>query len=241
VRLLLFGPPASGKGTHGDRLSESLGIPQISTGNILRAQVSLRTPLGLQAGRLMERGELVPDQLMVDIIEERLGHPDCSRGFLLDGFPRTVAQAIALDRLTRAMGVRFDRILYLAVPEEELVRRISARLTCSVCGRSYAFDHAQPRPDHCEEDGGLLLIRDDDRPETARRRILVYIQNTFPVLDHYRAQGLVSEIDGRGPIELVAQRVLAALGRDRPAVDSDSAAFDSRTGDAGETPAGAAR
>ena len=239
MRLLLFGPPASGKGTHGDRLSESLRIPEISTGNILRAQVSLRTPLGLEAGRLMERGELVPDQLMVDIIEERLRRADCHRGFLLDGFPRTVAQAIALDRLLQAMGVRFDRILYLAVPEEELVRRISARLTCSVCGRSYAFDHTQPRPDHCEDDGGLLLIRDDDRPETARRRILVYIENTFPVLDHYRAQGLVSEIDGRGSIEVVAKRILAVLGHDLPAPDLK--ATERLAPGAGETPAGAGR
>jgi adenylate kinase len=213
VRLLLFGPPASGKGTHADRLSEHLGIPQVSTGNILRAQVALRTELGLEARRLMERGELVPDQLIIDIIEARLGKPDCSRGFVLDGFPRTVAQAQALDRLAGSKGMRFDRVLYLAVPEEELVRRVSGRLTCSICGRTYHFEPGQPQPDHCEEDGGLLLVREDDRPETARRRILVYLQNTFPVLDHYRRQSLVSEIDGCGSIEEVGQRILGALGR----------------------------
>jgi adenylate kinase len=213
VRLLLFGPPASGKGTHADRLSEHLGIPQVSTGNILRAQVALRTELGLEARRLMERGELVPDQLIIDIIEVRLGKPDCSRGFVLDGFPRTVAQAQALDRLAGSKGMRFDRVLYLAVPEEELVRRVSGRLTCSICGRTYHFEPGQPQPDHCEEDGGLLLVREDDRPETARRRILVYLQNTYPVLDHYRKQSLVSDIDGCGPIDEVGQRILDALGR----------------------------
>ena len=213
MRLLLFGPPASGKGTHADRLSEHLGIPQVSTGNILRAQVALRTELGLEARRLMERGELVPDQLIIDIIEVRLGKPDCSPGFVLDGFPRTVAQAQALDRLAGSKGMRFDRVLYLAVPEEELVRRVSGRLTCSICGRTYHFEPGQPQPDHCEEDGGLLLVREDDRPETARRRILVYLQNTYPVLDHYREQSLVSEIDGCGPIDEVGQRILDALGR----------------------------
>jgi adenylate kinase len=213
VRLLLFGPPASGKGTHADRLSEHLGIPQVSTGNILRAQVALRTELGLEARRLMERGELVPDQLIIDIIEVRLGKPDCSPGFVLDGFPRTVAQAQALDRLAGSKGMRFDRVLYLAVPEEELVRRVSGRLTCSICGRTFHFEPGQPQPDHCEEDGGLLLVREDDRPETARRRILVYLQNTYPVLDHYRKQSLVSEIDGCGPIDEVGQRILDALGR----------------------------
>src|SRR2546421_5533937 len=213
MRLLLFGPPASGKGTHADRLSEHLGIPQVSTGNILRAQVALRTELGLEARRLMERGELVPDQLIIDIIEVRLGKPDCSPGFVLDGFPRTVAQAQALDRLAGSKGMRFDRVLYLAVPEEELVRRVSGRLTCSICGRTYHFEPDQPQPDHCEEDGGLLLVREDDRPETARRRILVYLQNTYPVLDHYRKQSLVSEIDGCGPIDEVGQRILDALGR----------------------------
>jgi adenylate kinase len=161
----------------------------------------------------MERGELVPDQLIIDIIEVRLSKPDCSRGFVLDGFPRTVAQAQALDRLAGSKGVRFDRVLYLAVPEEELVRRVSGRLTCSICGRTYHFEPGQPQPDHCEEDGGLLLVREDDRPETARRRILVYLQNTFPVLDHYRRQSLVSEIDGCGSIEEVGQRILGALGR----------------------------
>jgi adenylate kinase len=172
----------------------------------------------------MERGELVPDQLIIDIIEVRLGKPDCSPGFVLDGFPRTVAQAQALDRLAGSKGMRFDRVLYLAVPEEELVRRVSGRLTCSICGRTYHFEPGQPQPDHCEEDGGLLLVREDDRPETARRRILVYLQNTYPVLDHYRRQSLVTEIDGCGPIDEVAQRILGALGRSRLPSDAGPAA-----------------
>src|ERR1700724_3984550 len=137
MRLLLFGPPASGKGTQSDRLSERLGIPQVATGNILRAQVALRTEVGVRAAALMERGDLVSDELMIEIIRVRLRQPDCAEGFLLDGFPRTVAQAKALDRLAQAMAIRIHRVLYLKVPDDERVRRISGRLTCAICNRSY--------------------------------------------------------------------------------------------------------
>ena len=132
MRLLLFGPPASGKGTQSDRLSERLGIPQVATGNILRAQVALRTELGARAAAVMERGDLVPDELMIEIIRVRLLQPDCRGGFLLDGFPRTLGQARALDSLAQAMAISFDRVIYLRVSDEELVRRISGRLTLSL-------------------------------------------------------------------------------------------------------------
>jgi adenylate kinase len=217
VRLLLFGAPASGKGTQADRLSERLGVPQVATGNILRAQVALRTELGVRAAALMGRGELVPDQLMIEIIRVRLRQPDCGGGFLLDGFPRTVAQAKALDRLAEAMAIRVDRVLYLKVPNDELVRRISGRLTCAMCNRSYFFDPGQPHPEACEEDGGLLLVREDDRPATARRRISVYVENTLPILDHYRGHGLVTEIDGLASVDEVSDRILSSLRSPDPA------------------------
>jgi adenylate kinase len=211
VNLLLFGPPACGKGTQADLLSERLGIPQVATGNILRAELASRSQLGLEAKAFMEHGDLVPDGLMIEIIRERLGRPDCQHGFLLDGFPRTVGQAQALEELVSSLGLQFDRVLYLTAPNDELVRRISGRLTCPLCGRSYFFDPERPRPDHCEGDGGLLFVRDDDRPETARNRIAVYMTNTLPVLDFYRPRGLVSEVDGRGSVVEVAQRLVGAL------------------------------
>jgi adenylate kinase len=217
VRLLLFGAPASGKGTQADRLSERLGVPQVATGNILRAQVALRTELGVRAAALMERGDLVSDELMIEIIRVRLRQPDCAEGFLLDGFPRTVAQAKALDRLAQAMAIRIHRVLCLKVPDDELVRRISGRLTCAICNRSYFFDPAPPHPEACEEDGGLLLVREDDRPATVRRRISVYVENTLPILDHYRGQGLVTEIDGRARVDEVTDRILSFLRSAHPA------------------------
>jgi adenylate kinase len=211
ANLLLLGAPASGKGTQADLLTERLDIPPIATGNILRSELAQRTELGLRAQAYMQRGDLVPDALMIDIIRERLQGRDRQGGFLLDGFPRTVPQARALDALAASMTIGFDRVLYLNVPEPELIRRITSRLTCSGCGRSYAFQPDQPRLLGCEADGMELIVREDDRPETAQRRIAVYLRNTLPVLDHYREQGLVAEIDGIGSVEEVSQRMLRAL------------------------------
>jgi adenylate kinase len=211
ANLLLLGPPASGKGTQADILTERLDIPPIATGNILRAELAQRTELGLRAQAYMQRGDLVPDALMIDIIRERLRRSDRLEGFLLDGFPRTLPQARALDALAASIGIGFDRVLYLNVPEPELIRRITSRLTCSVCGRSYFFEPDQPRVRSCEVDGMDLIVREDDRAETAQRRIAVYLQDTLPVLDHYREQGLVAEVDGIGSVEEISQRMLRAL------------------------------
>jgi adenylate kinase len=211
VNLLLLGAPASGKGTQADLLAARLDIPAIATGNILRAEVAERTELGLRAQAYMQRGDLVPDALMIDIIRERLRERDRRDGFLLDGFPRTVPQARALDALAASMATGFDRVLYLNVPEAELIRRITTRLTCPGCGRSYGFEPDQPRLLACEADGRDLIVRADDRPETAQRRIAVYLEKTLPVLDHYRKQGLVAEIEGMGSVEDVSRRMLRAL------------------------------
>jgi adenylate kinase len=211
LNLLLLGAPASGKGTQADLLAARLDIPAIATGNILRAELAQRTELGLRVQAYMQRGDLVPDALMVDIIRERLRGSDSRGGFLLDGFPRTVPQARALDALAASMATGFDRVLYLNVPEAELIRRITTRLTCSGCGRSYGFEPDQPRPLACEADGRDLIVRADDRPETAQRRIAVYLEKTLPVLDHYRKHGLVVEIEGIGSVEEVSRRMLLAL------------------------------
>jgi|GEM_PF-276839 len=211
LNLLLLGAPASGKGTQADLLAARLDIPAIATGNILRAELAERTELGLRVQAYMQRGDLVPDALMIDIIRERLRGSDCRDGFLLDGFPRTVPQARALDALAASTATGFDRVLYLNVPEAELIRRVTTRLTCPGCGRSYGFEPDQPRPLGCEADGRDLIVRADDRPETAQRRIAVYLEKTLPVLDHYRKQGLVAEIEGIGSVEEVSLRMLRAL------------------------------
>jgi adenylate kinase len=211
LNLLLLGAPASGKGTQANLLAARLDIPAIATGNILRAELAERTELGLRVQAYMQRGDLVPDALMIDIIRERLRGSDRRDGFLLDGFPRTVPQARALDALAASMATGFDRVLYLNVPEAELIRRITTRLTCPGCGRSYGFEPDQPRPLGCEADGRDLIVRADDRPETAQRRIAVYLEKTLPVLDHYRKQGLVAEIEGIGSVEEVSLRMLRAL------------------------------
>ena len=211
LNLLLLGAPASGKGTQAELLAARLHIPAIATGNILRAELAERTELGLRAQAYMQRGDLVPDALMIDIIRERLRGSDRRDGFLFDGFPRTVPQARALDALAASMAADFDRVLYLNVPEAELIRRVTTRLTCPGCGRSYGFEPDQPRPLDCVADGRELIVREDDRPETAQRRIAVYLEQTLPVLDHYRKQGLVAEIDGIGSVEEVSLRILRAL------------------------------
>jgi adenylate kinase len=219
VNLMLLGAPGCGKGTQADILTERLDIPPIATGNILRAELAQRTELGLRAQTCMQRGDLVPDALMIDIIRERLQRSDRREGFLLDGFPRTLLQARALDALAASIGIGFDRVLYLNVPEPELIRRITSRLSCSLCGRSYSFQPDQSGVRSCEVDGMELIVREDDRAETARRRIAVYLQNTLPVLDHYRQQGLVAEVDGIGSVEEISQRMLRALP-DRPGARS---------------------
>ncbi|MGH7903809.1 MAG: adenylate kinase [Candidatus Dormibacteraceae bacterium] len=211
--LLVFGAPGSGKGTQGEFLRRRHGIPQISTGDILRAEGKAGTELGVTAQAFMDRGELVSDELMVAMISRRLREPDCRPGFLLDGFPRTVPQAEALEGMMEAMGRSFDRVLYLQVPFEELVRRLSGRLVCSCCGHSYHVTNKPPRrPGVCDVDGCALIEREDDSPETARRRIQIYLDDTIPVLQFYRERkdGLVVTVDATGPIDEITRRILEA-------------------------------
>jgi adenylate kinase len=212
MNLLLFGPPGSGKGTQADFLTQELGIPQISTGDILRDDVKRGTPLGIKAREFMNRGELVPDEVMVEMIRERITRPDCANGFLLDGFPRTVPQAEALDGMLDGIGQRIDRLLYLHVELEELVQRLTGRWVCPTCARSYHMVNNPPRDDRrCNVDSSPLVHREDDTEETARRRSEVFYQRTYPILDFYKKRGISVEIDGEGSIADVRERVREAL------------------------------
>jgi adenylate kinase len=212
VFLTLFGAPGSGKGTQAAYLVERLGIPQISTGELLRAEAASGTKLGRLAKEYMDRGDLVPDEVTVEVFRRRLAEPDVTEGVLLDGFPRTVPQAIELDQVLEGMGRGMDKVIFIKVAPEELVRRLSGRLTCPVCGRTYHPVLARPRVDRlCDRDGARLIERDDDKPETARRRIAVYLDRTLPVLEYYRRRGLVEEVSGEGDIAEVRHRIMDAV------------------------------
>ena len=206
MNLLLYGAPGSGKGTQANMLRSRFGIPHIATGDMLRAEIAAGTELGRQAQPILAAGKYVSDEIMIGMIRNRLGQPDCEPGFIIDGFPRTVPQANALDTLMVELRKRFDRVIYLRVPVEELLQRLSGRLVCPQCQRTYP-----PKTSVCAADGSALAQREDDKPEAVRPRIEIYLEKTVPVLDHYRAAGLVSEIDGRGTIDEISRQVLAAV------------------------------
>jgi adenylate kinase len=212
VFLTLFGAPGSGKGTQAAYLVEKLGIPQISTGELLRAEAASGTRLGELAKEHMDRGDLVPDDVTLEVFRRRLAAPDVAQGVLLDGFPRTVPQAMELDSVLQGMGRSMDKVIFIKVAPEVLVSRMSGRLTCPVCGRTYHPVLAPPRVDAlCDRDGAALIERDDDKPETAQRRIGVYLQRTVPVLEYYRRKGLVDEVSGEGDIVEVRRRIMDSI------------------------------
>jgi adenylate kinase len=186
-------------------LRSYFGIPHIATGDMLRSEIQAGTELGRKAQPILAAGQYVSDDIMIGMIRNRLSRPDCEPGFIIDGFPRTVPQALALDVLMTELGKRFDRVIYLRVPIDELLHRLSGRLVCPKCQRTYP-----PATVACSADGSALVQREDDKPEAVRPRIEIYLEKTVPVLDHYRVGGLVSEIDGRGTIEEISRQVLTA-------------------------------
>jgi adenylate kinase len=215
VNILLFGAPGSGKGTQAEFLKERYGIPQVSTGEMFRAEVAKGTELGKRVQEIMSSGELVPDDLTIEIVRKRLAEPDTAGGTIFDGFPRTIPQADALERVMVDMGRRFDRALYLVAPEKDLTERLAGRLTCPTCGRTFHPKfNPPPQAGICPFDGRPLVQRPDDNEETARTRVAVYLRDTMPVIDYYRRQGLVSEVDALRAIPEVKADIEKALEKE---------------------------
>lgn len=208
MKLILLGPPGAGKGTQAEILNKKLNIPTISTGNILRAAVKNGTPIGLKAKEYMDAGKLVPDEVIIGVISERLAEADCQNGFILDGVPRTIPQAEALD----AMGIVIDKVVDIEVPDEAITERMSGRRVCPDCGSSFHIVTKQPKVEGiCDRCGAELVQRKDDKPETVADRLKVYHDQTEPLKGYYEAAGKLSEVDGIGTVEEIFDRVKAAL------------------------------
>jgi adenylate kinase len=214
MKMIFIGPPGAGKGTQAEKICEEYGVVQLSTGDILRANRKAGTELGKKAQTYMDAGELVPDSLIIDMIKEELIKPELSRGYILDGFPRTVPQADALDHLLSDMGQKLDCVLVLEVPNDALLKRLTARRTCRTCGKSYHLVFNPPKQEGiCDLDGGELFQRDDDKEEPILNRLKVYDAQTKPLVDYYSARGMAYMVDGVGPLPEVYSRIKAVLDR----------------------------
>jgi adenylate kinase len=211
VRIVLVGPPGAGKGTQAQFIASHLSVPKISTGDIFRANVSGGTELGRQAKQYMDRGDLVPDEVTIAMVRDRLGEDDARDGFLLDGFPRNVPQAETLKKILAEWDTRLDIVLELVVDEDEVVRRLSGRRTCDKCGRIWHVDFDDKQDDICDDCGGHLFQRDDDKEEVVMHRLEVYKQDTAPLVQFYADEHILVGIDATGPVEEVTKRALAAL------------------------------
>lgn len=210
--IVLLGPPGAGKGTQAEVLEEQTGLVHISSGDIFRENLKAQTELGKLAQGFMNRGELVPDDVTIAMIRERLSRPDCAAGAILDGFPRTPAQAEALDVMLAELDSKISSVPFISVPEAVLVERLSGRWTCRAEGHVYHSQYNPPRkPGVCDEDGSELYQREDDKPETVKRRIHVYFEQTSPLIEFYRNAGLLIEVDGTQPIDEVTSTLLAAI------------------------------
>ena len=209
MKIIFLGAPGAGKGTQAEVVSKRFAIPAISTGAIIRAAIAMKTPTGVKAKEFIEKGNLVPDEVVIDIVKERLAESDCENGFILDGFPRTVPQAIALEN----MGIAIDAVVSLEVPSEAIVERMSGRRVCNRCGASY---HVQYNPSkdgvHCDSCGEALATRADDEPSVVLSRLEVYHTSTEPLKSFYEDRGLLKLVDGQGSVETITDRTLKALG-----------------------------
>jgi adenylate kinase len=212
--LILLGPPGSGKGTQAKKMVDRYHLPQISTGDILRQALKEKTPLGLEAKQYMDQGRLVPDEVVVGIVRDRLKAPDCRGGFILDGFPRTVPQAEALGTTLQAMHRDIDHVISIEVANAELLKRLGGRRTCRNCGAMYHLLFDPPKKEGvCDTCGGELYQRADDQEKTIRERLQVYDKQTAPLIQYYRGKGLLRAIDGIGEVEEIFQRIVAAIGK----------------------------
>jgi adenylate kinase len=209
MKLILLGAPGAGKGTQAEILSEKLGIPTISTGNILRAAIKDGTPTGLEAKRYMDAGQLVPDEVIIGIVAQRLSQPDCEKGFILDGVPRTIGQAEALD----AAGVTFDHVLSIEISDQEIVERMAGRRVCQNCGAPYHVKAKPPKQEGvCDSCGGPLVQRDDDKAETVLHRLEVYHTETEPLKNYYQNKGVLVSVANQPSIEATSKVIMEALG-----------------------------
>ncbi|RPF49310.1 adenylate kinase [Thermodesulfitimonas autotrophica] len=212
MNLLIMGPPGAGKGTQAAEIVKELKIPHISTGDMLREAVKQGTEMGKKAKEYMDKGQLVPDEVIIGVVKERLGQPDCKVGFLLDGFPRTLPQAEALDQTLKEMGIKLDAVINIRVPREKIVDRITGRRVCRSCGDTYHVVNKPPKESgKCDKCGGELYQRSDDTAETVNKRLDVYEAQTQPLLDYYGKQGIVLDINGDQPINKVLEDILSAL------------------------------
>ncbi|MEA3398107.1 MAG: adenylate kinase [Chloroflexota bacterium] len=210
--IILLGPPASGKGTQASELRQSLELPHVASGDLFRYNLKNKTELGLKAKAYMDSGALVPDDVTIAMVEERLSRPDCAGGALLDGFPRTIAQAEALDHVLAEKGLRINRVLNIQAPDEVLVARITGRRLCRICGEPYHILYKLPQvAGVCDLDGGELYQRDDDTEETAKNRLKVYWEQTSPLIAYYRARDVLVDINGDQGIKAVTEELMNAV------------------------------
>ncbi len=213
MNIVMLGPPGAGKGTQAKFLSQEFSIPHISTGDMLREEISAGSPLGKKVEEIIKSGKLVEDKLMIDIIRERLSRKDVEKGFILDGFPRTLSQAEALDELLKSMQKAIEYSVYVKVPENVVVERLSARRVCPKCGRIYNMISNPPKHDEtCDVCGVKLITRDDDKPETVKKRYEVYMEQTTPVIDYYRKRNILFTVDGTLNVEKVKEMLLNMVG-----------------------------
>lgn len=213
MNIILLGPPGAGKGTQAKRLIDKYGIPQISTGDMLRAAVAEKTQLGLEAKKYMDAGQLVPDSVVIGLVKERIQKDDCKNGYMLDGFPRNVSQAEALDKMLSELGQKIDHVICIEVPEDELIQRLTGRRTCRQCGAGFHVIFDPPKKEGvCDKCGGELYQRDDDNVQTVTSRLKVYKDQTEPLIAYYEKQGKLRRINGLGSIDEIFNRIVAVLG-----------------------------
>ena len=212
MRVIFLGPPGVGKGTQAEFVAKEFSIPKLSTGDLLRDSVQKKTALGLEAKGFMDRGGLVPDEVVIGLVREKLRSAECQKGFILDGFPRTVPQADQLGVLLESSGDRLDRVVYFTLPKDEIIKRISGRRSCPQCKAVYHIQSVPPKMKGiCDVCGTELIQRNDDKPETIESRLSVYYEQTAPLIEYYQAKNLLSELEGSGAVVDVQHRLLALL------------------------------
>ena len=213
MKIIMLGAPGAGKGTQAKKLSEKYGIPHISTGDIFRANIKNNTELGQKAKGYMDAGQLVPDELVVDLVVDRIKEQDCFKGFILDGFPRTIPQAEALDYALNNQNEKIDYAINVDVPDENIINRMSGRRSCKDCGAIFHVQYNPPKKENCcDVCGGELILRDDDKAETVKKRLDVYHEQTAPLIAHYKEAGSLHEIDGTQDIKVVFEEIKSILG-----------------------------